>query len=187
MKKNKIDLLIQHARKTIEAKLKGISYTAPMLLLNDEELKEKRGTFVTITTKEGSLRGCIGHIEPVMTIFDGVTSNSIQAAFHDPRFLPLEPSELGNIKIEVSILSNPKEIVYSTPGEFVTSIIPGKHGVIFALNNHVSTFLPQVWEELRELDDFLNHLAVKAGLSPTIWKTNSSLRVYIYDVEKSSE
>ena len=51
-------------------------------------LQERCGVFVTLK-KEGALRGCIGNIEPVKTLVDGVRDNAINAAFHDTRFSPL--------------------------------------------------------------------------------------------------
>ena len=63
-------------------------------------LQEKRGTFVTLE-KQGELRGCIGHIEPIQELYKDVIDNTRAAAFEDPRFLPLHGDELKDIEFDL--------------------------------------------------------------------------------------
>lgn len=82
-------ILIKVARKAIEEKLFGKSSQAILEEdLNKEIFQEKRGVFVTLN-KRGNLRGCIGHIQPILPLIQGVKENAINAAFNDPRFPPL--------------------------------------------------------------------------------------------------
>ena len=67
---------------------------------------EKRGCFVTLHAN-GRLRGCIGTIEPIKSLIDGVKENAIHAGFQDPRFPPVTLNEMENITIEISILTKP--------------------------------------------------------------------------------
>ena len=64
----------------------------------DEELKEKAGTFVTLTL-QGELRGCVGHLQSTQSIYLDVIDNTLSAAFADDRFLPLKKDELEKINI----------------------------------------------------------------------------------------
>ncbi|MCD4755669.1 MAG: AMMECR1 domain-containing protein [Deltaproteobacteria bacterium] len=44
------------------------------------------------------------------------------------------------------------------------------HGVILSRGMHISTFLPQVWEQLPDKELFLEHLCLKGGMPATVWK-----------------
>ena len=146
---------------------------------------ERRGTFVTLTIN-GGLRGCIGHIVPQETLLEGVKVNAIQAAFRDPRFKPLSRNEFDHVKIEVSILTEPMPLPYSDADDLKNKLRPGKDGVIIKKGYQQATFLPQVWEQLPEREDFLAHLCLKAGLSGDAWK-HEKLQVSTYQVQAFEE
>ncbi|MCF8050238.1 MAG: AmmeMemoRadiSam system protein A [Desulfobacterales bacterium] len=150
-----------------------------------DELKTPQGCFVTLE-KEGALRGCIGALEPVTPLADGVEENAKNAAFHDPRFSPLKKQELDQIEIEISRLTVPVDLQFSTPEELLEKLKPGVHGVILKRGWHRSTFLPQVWDQLPDKVQFLEHLCRKAGLGGNCWK-EKDLSIKVYEVEHFSE
>ena len=144
-------------------------------------LEENRGTFVSLH-KKGDLRGCIGNIEAVKTIWEGVADNAKHAAFSDSRFSPLSREELNDTIIEVSILTRPEKLDYTGAKDLIAMIRPGIDGVIIQKDYHSATFLPQVWKQLKDPRDFLNHLCMKAGLSPHEWESGD-LNVLVYQVQ----
>ena len=148
-------------------------------------LSERRGTFVTLTL-QGSLRGCIGRIIPQETLFEGVKGNAIRAAFRDPRFRPLSRDELDQVRIEVSILTEPAPLSYSDARDLTNKLRPGTDGVILKKGYKEATFLPQVLEQLPKPDDFLTHLCLKAGLEGDAWKRDK-LDVSVYRVQAFEE
>ncbi len=149
-------------------------------------LKEKRGTFVTLHEK-GQLRGCIGNIDPVKTIFNGIIDNARHAAFKDSRFKPLSERELDAVRIEVSILTHPEKIEYASVQDLLSQLKPDIHGVIIGKGISSATFLPQVWQQLETPESFLSHLCSKAGLPSEEWKSGSlSIRVYQVQVFEES-
>ncbi len=145
----------------------------------------KRGVFVSLH-KKGSLRGCIGNIEPVKPIVEGVVDNAKHAAFNDSRFQPLTRQELDETKIEISILTLPRKVDYASTQELLKKICPGKDGVIIKKSFHQATFLPQVWEQLPSCEEFLDHLCMKAGLPQKAWK-EGDLDVSTYRVQSFEE
>jgi hypothetical protein len=60
------------------------------------KLVEKKACFVTLT-KNGALRGCIGHLTAMEPLHQAVTENARNAALRDPRFPPVQPDELDQI------------------------------------------------------------------------------------------
>src|SRR3990167_6244621 len=118
---------------------------------------------------KGELRGCIGTIEARDTIENSVIVNAVNAAFYDPRFEKLSREELKQIKIEISILSEPTNLIYITPEDLLKKL--NGQGIILAYNKNKALFLPQVWEDLPKKEDFLSHLCLKAGISKDSWKT----------------
>jgi AmmeMemoRadiSam system protein A len=180
--------LIQVARRTIAAKL-GTLVEADKVVsdrdLADPAFQEKRGTFVTLKIKN-QLRGCMGCLTPSETILEGIQRNAINAAFNDPRFPALTPVELDRAKIDISILTSPREFEYTASDDLLEKLRPNIDGVIINKGLARSTFLPQVWEQLPRTEDFLAHLCRKAGLSPDEWK-KGELGVSIYQVQYFNE
>ena len=95
MNKQNQKLLLQLARKTIENNFKRKDYNLKNI---PAEFQEKRGVFVTLH-EGGQLKGCIGNIEPLKSLYEGVKENVLNAAFHDPRFSKLREDELKKVPI----------------------------------------------------------------------------------------
>ncbi len=136
-------------------------------------LRERRATFVTLR-KHGELRGCTGVIEPRRPLIRDVAVNAFRSAFHDPRFTPVEASELGDLDIHVSILSPLERLPCKSEAELLERLRPGVDGVVLHEGSRSATFLPAVWRQLPEPAPFVRELKRKAGLpldywSPTIW------------------
>ncbi len=142
---------------------------------------EHRGCFVTLT-KAGELRGCIGHIFPMEQLGLAVQENAQSAALRDLRFPTVRPEELSQIEIEVSVLTEPRPLSFSSPEDLLAKLQPGRDGVVLRVNGRVSTFLPQVWSQLPEKVGFLNQLSMKAGAAPDDWRKPGT-QVLTYQVE----
>jgi AmmeMemoRadiSam system protein A len=177
--------LLEVARKTIEQELSGKKTAGISETLDSTRLEEKRGTFVTLTINK-NLRGCIGHILPQESVLEGIKENAINAAFKDPRFPKLSLRELPDVKIEISILSNPAPLAYSGADDLLQKIRPGIDGVIIKKGFYQAVFLPQVWEQLPDKKEFFTHLCYKAGLDGDEWK-KGNLEVYTYQVQAFEE
>ncbi len=155
-------LLLSLARETIQIGTQGKRYKPQRPDIT--ELKEPAAVFVTLH-KNGHLRGCIGTIQAHSPLFDAVVEYAELAAFDDPRFQPVTADELKEIDIEISVLSPMRKI--SSPSE----IIAGKHGVVVRKGRRSGLFLPQVWEQLPDMEQFMGYLcAEKAGLPFDAWK-----------------
>ena len=96
--------------------------------LDDEALRVHSGTFVTLKIG-GQLRGCIGSLVGREPLAEGVRSNAVNAAFHDPRFRRLTNKELDRVSIEVSVLTAPRPLEYSGPDDLIAKLRPGIDGV----------------------------------------------------------
>lgn len=150
-----------------------------------KKLVENGACFVTLKIN-GQLRGCIGSLEAHQPLFKDVIANALAAAFADPRFYPLTPSELDKVKISISYLTPAKEVKLRAPEEIIEKLVPGKHGLIIQQGFARATFLPAVWEEIPDKIEFLTHLSIKAGLGPNGWKEKGT-RFFIYEAEEFSE
>lgn len=146
-----------------------------------EEARGNKGCFVTLE-KKGQLRGCIGNILPAGPLYKAVAHNALAAAFEDSRFSPLQKEELPEIKIEISVLTRQERLDYTDAEDLTQKLLVDKPGIIIQKSIYQATFLPQVWEELPNPEDFLSHLCLKAGLSPQEWQ-NGDLEIFTYRVE----
>ena len=147
-------------------------------------LREPGATFVTLRRGE-SLRGCIGSLEATRPLGEDVRRNALAAAFQDPRFPPVQPREWPGITVEVSLLSPPEPLPPVSEAEALRLLRPGIDGDVFEYGSHRSTFLPQVWEQLPDPRDFLDHLRQKAGLPGGFWAPE--VRLSRYGVQKWEE
>jgi AmmeMemoRadiSam system protein B/AmmeMemoRadiSam system protein A len=162
--------LLQLARSAVE------TYVAEKRVVSAEtkntNLLSERGAFVTLK-KKGDLRGCIGFIEPVATLWETVIRTAIYAASEDPRFTPVTPEELKELEYEISVLTPLKRI------DDPKSVQVGKHGLVIAMGRNRGILLPQVpvennWD--REM--FLDQACLKAGLEPDAWKKEAEISVF---------
>ena len=171
--------LVELARKTIESSFKKEAFEP------DQETKRKykavQSSFVTLTINN-ELRGCIGSLLPRQELYKDVQENAINASFHDSRFPKLKESELKSIKIEVSILSEPKRLYYKNEQDLLNRLFKDM-GIILRKGHSSATFLPQVWEQLKDPKEFLEHLSQKAGLDKDAWKT-ADIYYYMVNVEE---
>lgn len=141
-------------------------------------------SFVTLTHK-GQLRGCIGHLAPVQNLGADIHENALAAAFHDPRFAPVKAAEWPEISVEVSVLGPATFSHCPTEEDCLRQIVPFKDGVILTSGSRRATFLPQVWEQLPDPQEFIAHLLQKAGLPVALWP--SDMQLGRYQVQKFKE
>ncbi len=176
--------LLKLARSAIKAKLvKGTKVERPEP--RSTALTQEGGCFVTLH-KHGQLRGCIGTIEAVSSIMECVEKNAQSAAFGDPRFSGLSRKELSKIDIEVSILSVPEKLRFKDREDLKRKLQPLVHGVILSRGFNRSTFLPQVWKQLPDKEQFLEHLCLKGGMPPEAWQ-DPETTVQVYQAEVFGE
>lgn len=149
-------------------------------------LKEEGACFVTLTQNQ-QLRGCIGTLEAHRPLLADVKANAQAAAMRDPRFSPLTAAELDRTEIEVSVLSAMQALQFTDEAEALAQLQPGAHGVVFEFGRHRSTFLPQVWEQLPSVVEFMAHLKYKAGLSANFWAEEVKLSCYTVSKWKESD
>jgi hypothetical protein len=175
--------LLELARRTLTTVAANPESPAPEFDLKSlsPKLAEKRGCFVTLT-KGGVLRGCIGHILPRESLYQAVIDNARSAALFDPRFNPVRPDEVGQIKIEISVLTEPQSLAFNSPDDLLGKLQPHQDGVVLRIGERSATFLPQVWEQLPDKLQFLEHLSEKAGCPPAAWRGQGT-SVSIYHAE----
>jgi AmmeMemoRadiSam system protein B/AmmeMemoRadiSam system protein A len=173
-------VLLARARNAITAKLKPATLAEPP----HSALNQPGATFVTLT-QNGALRGCIGSLQAHRSLEQDVRANAVAAAFSDPRFPPLKLEELPRTRVEVSLLTAPQPMSFSSEADALRQLRPNVDGVIFIAGQRRSTFLPQVWEQLPEPRQFMAHLKQKAGLPADYW--SAEVQLQRYEVQKWKE
>lgn len=131
------DIYVALATKIIEAhvskeKLPDTLEFAPLMT-------ERRGAFVSIHKKDGSLRGCIGTILPTKrSLYEEVIENAKSASTRDPRFPEITKEELSELVINVDVLSEPEQI------NSLEELDPKKYGVIVTNSGRLGVLLPDL-------------------------------------------
>ena len=178
-------LAVGIARKTIEFYLKEDkkpNFEVP------EKFNNKSGVFVTLNTfPKHDLRGCIGYPEPVAPLIESLTDSAINAATKDPRFPNVTSKEMDKIVVEVSLLTPPEPIDAKKPKDYLEQIKIGRDGLIVEKGMYRGLLLPQVPVEWKwDVDTFLSHTCVKAGLESDCW-LKKGVTFYKFSAEVFSE
>ena len=144
-----------------------------------ENAKTECGAFVTLK-ENGELRGCIGRFDANEPLYRVIQQMAVASSTQDYRFLPVKPAEVGNLEIEISVLTPMKKITS------IDEIELGKHGIYIRKGMKGGTFLPQVAAETGwTKEEFLGHCAQdKAGIGWNGWKDAD---IYIYEALVFSE
>jgi AmmeMemoRadiSam system protein A len=138
----------------------------------DPELNQRAGAFVTLM-RNGDLRGCVGHTQADMPLWQVVHQMAISAAEEDPRFFPLTQRELDDLEVEISVLSPLTHV------DNVEQIEVGKHGLLISKGWARGLLLPQVPGEYGwDRNTFLDAVCRKAGLPPGSWQHGASLQTF---------
>jgi len=152
-----------------------------------KEFSEVLGVFVTLN-KGGELRGCIGFPEGIFPLYEGVVKAARNAAFSDPRFVPVEKEELKDISIEVSVLTKPDRVNVEKAEDYVKEIKVGRDGLIVKGLYGSGLLLPQVATEYRwDSKMFLEQTCVKAGLDRDYYKDLRNCVVFRFQSQVFSE
>lgn len=178
-------LLLKLARRSLETSVRSGRFDPAALqkFAITASLRRKAGAFVTLKCKQDErgrcvghgegLRGCIGTIAPVGAVAGTVAQRASSAALSDPRFSRVQPEELKQITVEVSVLTPPRAVKGAEEIEI------GRHGIILSKGGRSATFLPQVAPEQGwDRDTTLEHLGRKAGLAAGGWRQGATFMVY---------
>lgn len=138
-------------------------------------LAEPRGAFTSLYLY-GELRGCVGYVMPVSSVYHAVIDTARAAAFEDSRFYPVTIAEAGHLEIELSILSPPHPIS-------AEEVEIGRHGLLISLAGHRGLLLPQVpvehqWDRVT----FLEQTCRKAGLPLDTWQKGAAIEAFTAEV-----
>jgi AmmeMemoRadiSam system protein A len=162
--------LLNLARRTINFHLEKGGYLKEKS--DDPLLLEKRGAFVTLKVDD-ELRGCIGYPLPHKSLLETIIDCAVAAATQDFRFASIKKEESSRLNIEISVLTLPKRV------KDAREIKIGKHGIILSKGPHKGLLLPQVpveWEW--DLETYLNHGCLKAGLAEDEWKKGATIEIF---------
>jgi len=162
--------ILPHARRLLRSASSTLRYAvrygkAPRIDLSKvpDPLRPAAATFVTL--KHGSkLRGCIGTVEPKRSLVVDVVENAFSAGFKDPRFPPLTYDELTDLSISISLISPIQRIDFTDEEDLVSQLRRPNDGLLIQSGNTRGLFLPQVWIDLQDPRDFVDHLKKKAGI-----------------------
>jgi AmmeMemoRadiSam system protein A len=134
-------------------------------------LAEPRGAFTSLY-RRGELRGCVGYVLPVSSVYRAVAETARAAAFEDTRFSPVTAAEAPALQVELSILTSPQRI--SPEG-----IEVGRHGLVISWHGYRGLLLPQVpvehgWDRIT----FLEQTCRKAGLPLNAWQKGATIEAF---------
>jgi AmmeMemoRadiSam system protein A len=136
---------------------------------------EPRGAFTSLYL-HGELRGCVGYVLPISSVYRAVADTARAAAFEDTRFHPVTREEAIELEIELSILSPPQPIAPE-------AVEIGRHGLLISMSGYRGLLLPQVpvehdWDRVT----FLEQTCRKAGLPRDAWQKGAVIEAFTAEV-----
>jgi uncharacterized protein len=161
--------LLAIARAALEARVRGTRVAESG---SKHASQPGQGAFVTIFCN-GELRGCLGRVTSDWLLPDLVRHLAQEVADSDPRFTPVDPRELKDIALEVSVLTPEREILS------IDEIELGRHGLIVEQGSRKGLLLPQVPTEHEwDRETFVSQTCLKAGLPVDAWRHGARLLVF---------
>ncbi len=147
------------ARHAVETALRG-SYEPPPAPAG-EYLGAARGVFVTIRHRDGTLRGCMGSLDPVSPNVVAETWRSARlAALQDNRFAPVTAEEMGGLSFEVHVLHSREEVTLEN------ELDPRRYGLILSTTDGRRSLLLPGIQEIRTPEQQLQLARKKGGIGP---------------------
>jgi AmmeMemoRadiSam system protein A len=138
-------------------------------------LEEPRGVFTSLYLN-GALRGCVGYVLPIGSVYRAVVETARAAAFEDTRFPPVKIDEAPHLQVELSVLSLPQPIAPE-------SIEIGRHGLLVSMAGYRGLLLPQVpLEHNWDRETFLNQTCRKAGLPMDAWRNGATVEAFTAEI-----
>jgi AmmeMemoRadiSam system protein B/AmmeMemoRadiSam system protein A len=150
----------------------GSAFPVMELRMISQAMRNPGRAFVTL--KHGTeLRGCVGYMDATLPLWEVVARSARAAAHDDSRFSPVEPDEMAEITVEVSVLTEPREV--ASPED----VVVGRHGVILSHEGRQGVLLPQTAiEHGWNREALLSYACRKAGLSVHAWKQGAQIQVF---------
>lgn len=147
-------MFVSLARQAVETYVR----TGRIIRPDDFARQKPAGVFVSLHTKDGRLRGCIGSFLPVReNIGEEIIHNAIAAATADPRFPPVSLEELSQLTYSVDVLSQPKPVNHpQDPKKFglIVSANDGRRGLLLPNIEGVET--PEEQEKICRLKGYIS-------------------------------
>jgi hypothetical protein len=163
--------LVQLARRTIETYVREHKVIRPPAELTPD-MQQRAGAFVSLH-RHGQLRGCIGTFSPTQpNVAEEVINNAISSATQDPRFYPVQPSELADLEIKVDVLSEPE------PVKDASALDARRYGVIVAAGRRRGLLLPDL-EGVDTVEEQIDICRRKGGIGP-----DEPVQLYRFTVQR---
>jgi AmmeMemoRadiSam system protein A len=172
--------LLGLARTTVRRALDGEGLVLPDLAAVPPLAADRGAAFVTLR-RDGALLGCIGSMEPTRPLAEDVAAHAYDAAFRDPRLPAVTDDDWQHMTTEVSVLGPLEDLAVADRAELAASLRPGIDGVLLTSRQGRGTFLPGVWHQVRDVEEFLDLLWRKAGLRAGSWPADLVVERYQVD------
>jgi uncharacterized protein len=172
--------LLELARATVRQALDGAGLVLPHPATTPVTAAAPGAAFVTLR-RDARLLGCIGSIEAVRRLAEDVALHAYDAAFRDPRLPAVTDDDWHHMTTEISVLGPLELVRVGGRDELADMIRPGVDGLLISSTEGRGTFLPSVWDQVRDADEFLELLWRKAGLPADRWPQDLVVERYQVD------
>ncbi len=175
--------LVRTARAAIELYIKNPHFDKSVIQSYTKEFDDKYGIFVTLMHyPTNELRGCIGFLYGSSKISESIVDAAIAAAFEDPRFVSVSSYELNELIIEVSILSELKNLG-KTAASRKNNLVIGRDGLVVEYGLYRGLLLPNVATEQNfSKEEFLEAVCKKAGIPKNYWM-QPNVKLYKFETQ----
>ena len=177
--------LLGQARAAVEAASRGEAFSPPapppeLPVADREDLSQPRAAFVSIHNKD-RLRGCVGRVNFDVPLFRVVGEMAHAAAHEDARFRPVAPDEVGDLNLEISLLS---PLFPIRPDQ----VKAGVHGLLVRRGLQKGLLLPQVARDQDwDADRLVKETCRKAGLPADACQHGATLEAFTAEVIAETE
>jgi AmmeMemoRadiSam system protein B/AmmeMemoRadiSam system protein A len=138
-------------------------------------LMSRGAAFVSVSVGD-TVRGCIGRVEPDAPLAETVAWAAGAAVEGRAWFEPVSISDLGDLAVEVQVLSPLTRLHPSSADDLAGMLQPGRDGLVIAEREQRATYLPTVWDSISEPDEFVTGLLAKGRFEGPWTKQRAAYR-----------
>lgn len=173
-------ILLALVRQSLERAVRGEPLPLEELPQYSQAFLEPRGCSVTLW-REGKMQAqvmAMGGKVPLLTLLLQQCGRLAQ-----DKQKPLTAELLRECQVELGVMSLPRRVEYGGDmARLCRQLTPGRDGVILRAGGKAAGFVPQVWGQFRQVEDFVTALCRRCGQTPDVLRQQDT-QVSVFTVQ----
>lgn len=171
------EILLDVAEQSARGALANGDWCDPHADWYPAELRSVRACFASLRSAN-DLLGSIGTTEPQQPLVIDAARNAYDVASLVARRTQLADAVRGKLTLDIAVLSPLRFLAESTLAEVANRLEPGSQGVHVRHLDRAATFLPTMWAQYGNPEEFLRQLCSRAKIDSEAWPSGLQVATF---------